>query len=424
MKKRLLVMVMLLVLAFSVVALAEQVTIRVAWWGSQDRHNRTLKVIEMFEEQYPDIKVEPEFLGFDGYWENRAAQAAGGNLPDVWQHGYGLIGRYIDRGLLLDLSEYVKRGELNPEVIDSSIVYGDKMYGVTLGYNALALMYDPAVFEEAGVSLEPGYTYEDYMEVCRTIKKKTGKYASRSFLFTDNIDGFCMYLGEHGTDLYYGKDFERYGSEITELGYEDDQLFIDYHTMELQLLKEGVFAPIDLSLEVTNVEEDLLVTGDTAITGYWSNQIVALQAAAGRPIEMTVPPRAKTAVRNGLVLQPSQYFVVTSYTKHPDAAVKFLNFFTDNIEANKVLMGERGVPASSKVRDALIPLLDDATAKTFEYIDVAVNFAGKMAPPYPEQHNQITQLYDNIREMMLFGVLTPEQAAREFRTKANEILSN
>lgn len=422
MRKSLVFMVTLLVLALSISAYAE-VTIRVAWWGSQDRHDRTLKVIEMFEEEYPDINVEPEFLGFDGYWENRAAQAAGGNLPDVWQHGYGLIGRYIDRGLLLDLSEYVANGDLNPEVIDNSIVYGDKIYGVTLGYNALALMYDPAVFAEAGVSLEAGYTYEDYMEVARTIKKETGKYASRSFLFTDNIDGFCSYLAQHGTDLYFGEGFERYGSDITELGYDNDQLFIDYHTMELELLKEEVFAPIDLSLEVTNVEEDLLATGDAAITGYWSNQIVALQSAAGRPIEMTIPPKDKNQVQNGLVLQPSQYFVVTSYTDYPDEAVKFLNFFTDNVEANKVLMGERGVPASAKVRDALIPLLDDATAKTFDYIDLAVDHAGKMAPPYPEVHNQVTQEYDNIREMILFGVITPEQGAREFRNKVNEILN-
>ena len=423
MRKSIIFLAFLLVLTVSTTAFAE-VTIRVAWWGSQDRHDRTLKVIEMFEKEYPDINIEPEFLGFDGYWENRAAQAAGGNLPDVWQHGYGLISRYIEGGLLLDLSEYVAKGDLNPEVIDSSIVVDDKMFGVTLGYNALALMYDPAVLEEAGVSLEPGYTYEDFMEICRKIKKETGKYAKNSFLFNEDIDGFCSYLGQHGTDLYFGKGFERYGSEITELGYDDDQLFIDYHSMELELLKEGVFAPIDLTLEVTNVEEDLITTGDVAIAGYWSNQIVALQSAAGRPIEMTIPPKDKNQVQNGLVLQPSQYFVVTSYTKYPEEAVKFLNFFTDNIEANKVLMGERGVPASGKVREALIPLFDDATAKTLDYIDLAVDHAGKMAPPYPGEHNQIRQEYDNIREMILFGVITPEEGAREFRTKVNEILSN
>lgn len=423
MRKSLIILVMLLVLALSISVYAET-TIRVAWWGSQDRHNRTLKVIDMFEEMYPEINIEPEFLGFDGYWENRAAQAAGGNLPDVWQHGYGLIGRYISDGSLMDLSPYVEAGKLNPEVIHDSIIHDDAIYGVNLGSNAMAIMYDPVFFEKAGVDpLEPGYTYDDLIEAARTIYKETGVYGSSSFLLMDNIDGFCSYLAQHGTDLYFGPNFEREGQEITELGYDDDQLFIDYHQMEVELVNEGVFAPIDLSLEVTNVEEDLLTRGIAAITSYWSNQIVAMERAAGRPIEMTVLPRDENQKRDPLFIQPSQYFVVTSYTDYPDEAVKFLDFFTDNIEANKVLMGERGVPASSKVRDALIPLVDEATAKTFKYIDIAEEFAGPMAPVYPDIHNQVMQEYDSLREMMLFGIITPEKAAVEFRERANRIMS-
>src|SRR5690625_2032825 len=56
---------------------AEETTIRVAWWGDQERHDMTLEVIELFEELNPGIKVQPEYTGWDGYWERLNTQAAG-----------------------------------------------------------------------------------------------------------------------------------------------------------------------------------------------------------------------------------------------------------------------------------------------------------------------------------------------------------
>ncbi|MCM2675359.1 extracellular solute-binding protein [Alkalicoccobacillus plakortidis] len=55
----------------------EQVKLRMSWWGSQERHDMTFKIIEMYEKENPNVKIEPEFTGWDGYFERMAAQAAG-----------------------------------------------------------------------------------------------------------------------------------------------------------------------------------------------------------------------------------------------------------------------------------------------------------------------------------------------------------
>ena len=34
---------------------AAPVELRVAWWGSQDRHNRTIKASELFQKKHPNI---------------------------------------------------------------------------------------------------------------------------------------------------------------------------------------------------------------------------------------------------------------------------------------------------------------------------------------------------------------------------------
>lgn len=42
----------------------EEITLRIAWWGDQTRHDLTNEVIEMFTEQNPHIKLEPEYASW------------------------------------------------------------------------------------------------------------------------------------------------------------------------------------------------------------------------------------------------------------------------------------------------------------------------------------------------------------------------
>ena len=37
------------------------VKLRMAWWGSQERHDKTLKAIELFESKYPHITIAAEY---------------------------------------------------------------------------------------------------------------------------------------------------------------------------------------------------------------------------------------------------------------------------------------------------------------------------------------------------------------------------
>src|SRR5690242_4474688 len=39
----------------------DKIELRFAWWGSQDRHDRTIKVIQLFEQQHPNINITYEF---------------------------------------------------------------------------------------------------------------------------------------------------------------------------------------------------------------------------------------------------------------------------------------------------------------------------------------------------------------------------
>src|SRR5690606_18470965 len=61
----------------------EDITLRIAWWGGQERADKTMKVLEMYTEANPHVSFETEFASYDAYFERLTAQAAGNNLPDI-----------------------------------------------------------------------------------------------------------------------------------------------------------------------------------------------------------------------------------------------------------------------------------------------------------------------------------------------------
>lgn len=120
---------------------SEEVTLRVAWWGGQERHDRTLQVIEMYEEENPHVTIEAEYSGFDGYFDKLNTQLAAGNAPDVIQFG-GNLNDFVARDVILPLDDYVGN-ELDISLHDQSMLdsatFNDQLYGDDTWYNSMGL---------------------------------------------------------------------------------------------------------------------------------------------------------------------------------------------------------------------------------------------------------------------------------------------
>lgn len=82
----------------------EEVDLRMAWWGSQDRHDRTIKAIELYESLHPNVKIEYEYYSFDDYFTKLKTLVASDQVWDIFQLG-GNFPMYMDKmGPLLYLS--------------------------------------------------------------------------------------------------------------------------------------------------------------------------------------------------------------------------------------------------------------------------------------------------------------------------------
>ncbi|OMD93161.1 sugar ABC transporter substrate-binding protein [Paenibacillus odorifer] len=392
---------------------AEPVTLRIAWWGGDTRHSYTQQVIDMYEAKYPNVTIEPEYASFDDYWKKLAPQAAANRLPDIVQMDISYINQYGSNGQLEDLKPYlnsqIQVGDVNENVLSTGVI-GEKQYGIPLGVNVLGFQYDPELLKKAGVdSIPENWTWDQYKEIAAKAKS-AGLYMDGS-MAADVF--FNYYLRTKGLALY--------NNDGSALGYEDDALFTDFFGMLSGLIKDGAVPSQDkLSQNKGVIEESDIVKGTGIGVWQWSNQYVALQIAVNRPMELAQMPGPD--MDKGLYMQPSMYWSITSNSKVKEEAAKFVDFWINDVEANNLIKGERGVPISSKIKESVATQLTDSGKQVFKFVADMEPTTSPMSPPVGSP--EVVALLTDLAEQMNFGKIDPAAAAAQFRKEANSILSS
>lgn len=393
----------------------EPVTLRVAWWGGQARHDYTLKVIELYQSLNPHVTIEPEYASFDDHWKKLAPQVAANNLPDVIQMDISYLTQYGSLGQLEDLQPYIDNGTLDASSVSDAALSGGKinnqLFAFNLGSNALLSVIDKAMLESAaGTMPTENWTWDDFTKL-GPIMKSQGKLLTQD-LRHDVF--FPFYLR--------GKGQHMYAADGSGLGYTDDQLFIDFYTTYKSWYDEGYLLSLDKLAQKKGTPEDgELELGNAVSTWGWSNQYILSSTVAKRPFEILPVPGWNE--NKALFLKPSMFFSISKNSKVKEEAAKFISFWINDIEANKIIMGERGVPVSSKVKEALKPLLTPEQTKVFDYVAWAEQNSSEMDPPNPVGAVEVDKLLKDTAEQILYDKLTVEAGAKKFREEANKIFA-
>ncbi len=103
----------------------------------------------------------------------------------------------------------------------------------------------------------------------------------------------------------------------------------------------------------------------------------------------------------------------------------FIDFITNDVEANKILLGERGVPISPKIAEAIKPLLTAAQVETQDYLSIVAKEASPLPPPDPAvQTNLANNVYlPQLVDPVLLKQTPPETAVAQFRKDATALLA-
>lgn len=334
-------------------------------------------------------------------------QLAGGAGPDIIQMG-GNIGDYVKRGVLLPLESY-SGSILNTSVIDPSAIQSGTLnghlYGVSTGVTMPALVHNKTLIEKAGAPLpKTSMTYDEFQAYLTTLKSKLpqGVYPMMDIgALSTNSTPFGYWTRYNGTPLY---DAEK---NVTYVEPSDAQKYLQLFK---NLRDNGLIPPADVAagFAENNADTSALIAGKVAIDFMWTNQLAGYQAATEDDLELMEFPGA--AATKALWQSPSQFYTLNKDSKHPEDAVKFINFLVNSPDAAKVLGNDRGASASSTARAA--GSSNPADQKVLQYLNVSGPHSSKETPHVPNDTELNSTLY-LIYQQVAFGKISPAQGGQQ-----------
>ena len=398
---------------------AQSTEVRHFWWGNPERDKRTFGVIEIFNGKHADIKVAGETVGFPDYFPKLQTQIAGGNAPDVIQQGYGVIFEYIERGAIVPLDDFVGSSldvtNMDQSALDAGTFNG-KLYALSIGANSHMAIYNTQMFEAAGISagngFDPfGYTYDDIKRIGIEVSKANeGKFGTDDN--TANYQNFSDWVMQNGVMMYAENgDFQV-----------PAELVVEYWAIWEDIRKSGATPPGKVSAGLINpsMNDWGVVSGNTATSYFWSNQLVGAQALTTDKLGSAMFPNT-AAMTPGSVVQPSQFICLTRDSATPEAAAAYMSAFVNDIDMTNVLGLERGIPANSAARAALAPLLSEAEAASVAFFDGIQGKTAQLPPPPPSGANEIEQTFQRIATGVLLEQDTMKDAAANYVRQAGFI---
>lgn len=400
-------------------AFAADSRLRLFWWGSQPRADRTNKVSDLYKTKNPGTSITGEFLGWGDYWPRLATQVAGQNAPDVIQMDYRYIVQYARRGALAPLESYMPSkldlGDFDKAQVEGGTVDGH-LYGVSLGANSAATMLNTTAFQEAGIELPTqATTWEEFGKMAAEFtkaSKRKGMYGTADGSGAEPL--FENYLRQRGKALYTADGKIGFGVEEAS----------EWFDMWGKFRESGACVPADIqALDKNDIETNTVSLGKSAAGYAHSNQFVAYQQMNKDKLALTNYMRVTKDSKGGHYRKPSMFFSVSSQSKAVDQAVDYVNFFVKNPDAALLLGVERGIPESKAMREVVAAKLDAVGKIPLEYVAGLGDLAGKLPPPPPAGAGEGELTLRNISEQVAFAQLTPADGGKQLVDEITRILA-
>ncbi|MGO7989500.1 extracellular solute-binding protein [Rhizobium leguminosarum] len=356
---------------------------------------------DAFAKANPDIKVNLEFVPYEGLHDKTVlAQGSGGGY-DVVLFDVIWPAEYATNKVLVDVSSRVT-DEMKKGVLPgawTTVQYDGKYYGMPWILDTKYLFYNKEILEKADIKAPPK-TWDELTEQAKTIKDKGLLATPIAWSWSQAEAAICDY-----TTLVsaYGGDFLKDGKPAFQTGGGLDALkyMVSSYSSGLTNPNSKEF----LEEDVRKVFEN----GDAAFALNWTY----MYNMANNPKDSKVAGKVGVVPAPGIAgkseasaVNGSMGLGITSASKHPEEAWKYITFMTSQATQNAYAKLSLPIWASSYE--------DPAVAKGQEELISAAKIglaAMYPRPTTPKYQELSTALQQAIQESLL-GQSSPEDALK------------
>ncbi len=178
--KKLLALVLALVLVLSAAPAFAATEIEFVFWMSEQQ-DEIFEMVDAYNNSQSDVHVTANLIS-SGYWDKMGVAVPAGEGTDVLCVNALHMVDYIKNGYLLDISDLFESGAIDlgnfAESTYMTSTVGGKTWGIPKDYDTIAIVYNKAIFDEAGVAYpENNWTWDEFVATCQAITDATGLYA-------------------------------------------------------------------------------------------------------------------------------------------------------------------------------------------------------------------------------------------------------
>lgn len=399
----------------------EEVTLRFSWWGSDDRHEATLAVIDAFMEEHPNIKIEPEYSSQDGYNDKKTTEFSTGTAPDIFQIETGSGPEYSRMGVLYDLSSIstLSFDKFDQNFIEVNGQFGTgKQYAIPTGIAGSALIVNKTLADEIGIDLSQEYDWEQLI----TWGKQVREYDPELYLLSVNTEnGVSFFIRCYSRQL---NGVPMIDDENKKLNMTEEQ-FTQMFDLIDRLYKSETCAPASYKAPYNpnkDQEDPNWINGKyVASVGFTSNAKVLMDANPDVEYMAGCMPVMADAKSEGWVNNCPQYIGIYAETEHPEEAGLFLDYFFNSEEAAETLGVVRSVPPTEFAQKIVTDngQLDYLTAAAVER---SMSYEGFDDAGYTTSA-EVSKILADAYEAVSYGSSTPADTAKDVVNKINEYLA-
>ena len=387
----------------------DQITLRFMWWGGDDRNEATLAVINQYQELHPNIRIEAEMNSDQGYVDKVSTMLANGTAPDIIQQNVDSLPDFVSRGDFFvnfyDYPELFDTSGFDKNFIDQFGTFDGKLLALPTGMSCLATVANTEAAESCGVDLTKQITWDSMLE------DGTKLHAEHPDYYYMNVDTkiLCEYVLRPYLRQLTGESF--IVDSEKRMGFTRDQL-----VEVLQYIKDcydnGVFEPAEDSATFKGqIHTNPKWMDGKFVFAYGPSSSINLLMDAIPETACTVVqmPLAEDRVNDGFFADTPQYMTVNKNSEHVEEAIKFLDYFYNNSDAQLTLKDVRSIPPTTTARD-LCEEEGLLNSRVVEAVNLAANLNGKSDKGYTTSA-EVYAIQEDMVESIAYGQSTPEEAA-------------
>lgn len=385
-------------------ASAQKLTVWTLNFSSAASNDALAKIAGDFEAANPGTKVEIVTRGVDDHKTALRVAAGSDRGPDIYFSwaGLGLGGEYVKAGLSLPLDKYYQQykwdDELVPAAASFSKLYPGGRHGVPFTFKGEALYYNKALFEKAGITATPA-NYDELVADAEKLKAA----GIPAITFGGTVNWHVMRLMDVILEAKCGVEKHDALMSMTVSWKEEPCATQSFAELD-KWAKNYILAPF-MGID-NNQSFNLFVAGRAAmmLEGDW---LVQQLAEAGNLDTYGLFP-FPTGTRR--LYGFAEYHYISTKSKEPDLAAKFLDTFISTSVQQAVLGKFSTSSINRNVKYENLRPLDAQWNEIFKtYAQVYMN--GDQAFPL-----DVTTEYFRVINEVATGNLAPADAAAQLQT--------